>query len=151
MYCYCMARKCISTYTGKPRAIYHSYEEALKAADSLKQKGLNYYPYKCNGCGMYHIAPEEDKINFVEHGCGCTDSNGNWKNLYRTYEDAAKAGAIAMSKRNVVLKIYECPEKKGWHLTHEKTFLEKHWKPLAVALAAADMLLLAALLVLNNI
>ena len=114
-----MKKSCISSYTGKERSCYETLRKAEDSADYLRRtKGLNFYPYKCNECGYYHLALQEEKINFVENGCSCRDSNGNSKNLYATYADAVKAKEKAESKRDVVLEIYRCPECNGWHLTH---------------------------------
>ncbi len=116
-----MKKSCISAYIGKPRSCYETYEQAQNSADYMKTvKRVDFYPYKCNQCGYYHLALKKDKINFRESGCFCTDSNGNRKNLYATYKDALKAKSKAEAKRNVELEIYECPEGEGWHLTHRK-------------------------------
>jgi len=118
-----MASKKSSTCFSKngPKTEYDSEEEALEAADYLSEnKDLDMYPYQCKNCKKWHLAPKDSKIDFVDNGCFCKDSQGGDKRLYKTKEDAEKQRIKSQAEKGITLYVYECPEHRGWHLTHIK-------------------------------
>ncbi len=78
---------------------------------------MSLYPYQCETCGLWHLAPQESRVAFREHACSCVDSLGNGKRLYDTREDAEKSRASSEEARNLSLRVYPCPDGGGWHLT----------------------------------
>lgn len=114
-----MATVCKSKSTGKPLSAYDTEKEAKESAKySKKEFKLDLYPYKCENCGKYHLAPKESKIDVKQNACSCTDTNGNPKALYATKKDAEKQQKNSEIEQKVKLYIYKCPDKKGFHLTH---------------------------------
>ena len=115
------AMDCISKKTGKPRSAFRSEKEAWKSAEYEKRtRGVELYPYKCERCGKYHLAPVADRINLVKKACGCVSSSGESKILYSTFRDVLKAKNKIQTEKNISLSIYACPEKRGFHLTHKQ-------------------------------
>lgn len=113
------AKKCISKGTGKPLSVYETEKEAKESAKySKKEFKLDLYPYKCENCGKWHLAPKASKIDVKQNACSCTDTNGKPKALYATKKDAEKQLANSEKEQKVKLYIFKCPEKKGYHLTH---------------------------------
>ena len=55
-----------------------------------------------------------------ENFCRCIDSNGIPKLLYATHNEAERIERYVMQKRGILLKIYPCPNVKGWHLSKSK-------------------------------
>lgn len=111
--------KCISKSTGKELAAYETEKEAKEsAAYSKKNFKLDLYPYKCETCGKFHLAPKDSKIDVKHNACSCTDSNGKPKALYGSKKDAEKQREKSEKEQNVKLYIFKCPETKGYHLTH---------------------------------
>ncbi len=49
--------------------------------------------------------------------CSCRDKQGHLKKLYGSYSEAADTASTRMDVTRKGLKIYECPEKLGWHIT----------------------------------
>lgn len=114
-----MAKACISKNTGKPLSAYETEKEAKESAKySKKEFKLDLYPYLCENCGKYHLAPKASKISVKQNACSCTDSNGKPKALYATKKDAEKQLANSEKEQKVKLYIFKCPEGKGFHLTH---------------------------------
>ncbi len=114
-----MAKACISKNTGKPLSAYETEKEAKESAKySKKEFKLDLYPYKCENCGKYHLAPKASKISVKQDACSCTDTNGKPKALYATKKDAEKQQKNSEKEQKVKLYIYKCPDKKGFHLTH---------------------------------
>lgn len=110
---------CISKNTGKPLSAYETEKEAKESAKySKKEFKLNLYPYKCEKCGKWHLAPKDSKIKVKQNACSCTDTNGNPKALYGSKKDAEKQRVNSEKEQKVKLYIYKCPDKKGYHLTH---------------------------------
>ncbi|MCQ2600584.1 MAG: hypothetical protein MJ184_04410 [Treponema sp.] len=110
---------CINKNTGKPLSAYDTEKEAKESAKySKKEFKLDLYPYKCEKCGKYHLAPKASKIDVQKNACSCTDTNGKPKALYATKKDAEKQRVKSESEQKVKLYIFKCPEKKGFHLTH---------------------------------
>lgn len=105
--------------SGKPLSVFMTEAEAQRSADHERsERGMNLYPYRCERCGYWHLAPEESRVAFKEDACSCTDSQGKSKRLYATREDAEKARITSEKTRIVRLEVYPCPEGGGWHLTH---------------------------------
>ena len=110
---------CFSKRTGLPLTVYTT--EAQAEASALYEKtmrGSMLYPYLCDKCGYYHLAPIESKLNVKRNACSCLDSQGRHKALYLTREDAEKQRTKSEKEQHIVLKIYSCNEGKGFHLTH---------------------------------
>ena len=107
--------------TGKERSVFSNREEALKTADYEKREhGVEFYPYKCDKCGYWHLAPAGRKVNFRENACGCKDSSGvRGKRLYDSKEDAERAAMTVREGGRGTMHVYPCPEGSGWHLTHK--------------------------------
>ncbi|MCH5293560.1 MAG: hypothetical protein J1E07_07510 [Treponema sp.] len=108
--------------SGNPLSVFMTEREAQGSADYERGQGRNLYPYQCKKCGLWHLAPEESRVDFRENACSCTDSRGNGKRLYATREDAEKAMETSEEARNVSLSVYPCPDGGGWHLTHSAGF-----------------------------
>lgn len=114
-----MGKSCISKATGKPLSAYETEKEAKESAKySKKEFKLNLYPYKCENCGKYHLAPKASKITVKQNACSCTDTNGKPKALYGSKKDAEKQQINSEKEQKVKLYVYKCPEKRGYHLTH---------------------------------
>lgn len=110
---------CISNSTKKALSAYETEKEAKESAKySKKNFNLDLYPYKCEKCGKYHLAPKASKISVQQNACSCTDTNGKPKALYATKKDAEKQQKNSEVEQKVKLYIYKCPDKKGYHLTH---------------------------------
>lgn len=111
--------QCISKATGKELKAYSTKKEAEESARYSKKKyNMDLYPYVCDKCGKYHLAPKSSKINVKHNACSCRDSNGNPKALYGSKKDAQKQLEKSQKEQHVKLRIYKCPEKHGYHLTH---------------------------------
>lgn len=108
---------CVSR-SGNPLSVFETQADAQSSADYERGR-VSLYPYQCERCGKWHLAPEEGRVNFKEWACSCTDSRGRSKRLYATREDAQKAQKTSEQKRKEKLKVYRCPEGGGWHLTHK--------------------------------
>lgn len=114
-----MAKACISKTTGKALSAYDTEKEAKESAKySKKEFKIDLYPYKCENCGKYHLAPKESKISVKQNACSCTDTNGKTKALYATKKDAEKQRIKSEEEQKVKLYIYKCQDGKGYHLTH---------------------------------
>lgn len=104
--------------SGNPRSVFMTEAEAQRSADHERnERGINLYPYQCERCGLWHLAPEESRVVFKEYACSCTDTLGKSKRLYATQEDAEKARISSEEARKTKLTVYPCPEGGGWHLT----------------------------------
>ncbi len=49
--------------------------------------------------------------------CCCTGSDGREKTLYDTEQEAERVARLILERRGVELRVYECPDAWGWHLT----------------------------------
>lgn len=49
--------------------------------------------------------------------CNCKGKDGKTKKLYATYKEAIENARYCEKTRGVRLRVYECPEERGWHLT----------------------------------
>ncbi len=49
--------------------------------------------------------------------CSCQDSQGNPKQFYISEKQANDQKNFIKEDRGVLLEVYKCPEKPGWHLT----------------------------------
>ena len=47
----------------------------------------------------------------------CTDSRGQSKRRYKSEHEALDAAAHGRAVRGAELRVYECPDCSGWHLT----------------------------------
>lgn len=48
--------------------------------------------------------------------CNCKGKDGKTKKLYATYKEAIENARYCEKTRGVRLRVYECPEERGWHL-----------------------------------
>ena len=104
---------------GKPLSEFLTEAAAQESADYERSaRGVSLYPYQCNRCGLWHLAPQESRVAFKKYACLCLDSLGKSTRLYATREDAEKARISSEEARGIALTVYECPEGDGWHLTH---------------------------------
>ncbi|MBO4436210.1 MAG: hypothetical protein J5791_04910 [Fibrobacter sp.] len=53
----------------------------------------------------------------ADRRCNCRDKQGRLKKLYASPSEAADTASTRMDVTQKWLKIYECPEKLGWHIT----------------------------------
>lgn len=110
---------CFSKRTGQPLTVYTSEADAdASALYERTMRGSELYPYLCDKCGYYHLAPTESKLNVRKNACSCLDSQGRHKALYLTHEDAERQRIKSEREQHISLKIYTCNEGKGFHLTH---------------------------------
>lgn len=110
---------CINKSTGKALSVYDTKKEADESAKySKKNFGTDLYSYKCEKCGKYHLAPKDSKISVKHDACSCRDSNGKPKALYGSKKDAEKQMKKSEVEQHIKLRIYKCPDGKGYHLTH---------------------------------
>ena len=104
--------------TNEALSVYETEAEAQQSADyQCCENGRSLYPYHCERCGLWHLAPTETRINVLHNACSCIDSCGKHKDLYLSREDAEKAKSKCERERGYRLYIYECPRKNGFHLT----------------------------------
>lgn len=64
---------------------------------------------------------------FFSSPCQCTASNGNPKRRYDTRSEAESTARHVESERGVRLRVYRCPEGRGYHLT-SSTNWSGHWR-----------------------
>ena len=104
---------------GNAMTSYESNDEAVKGAAFVKKEhGHDLSPYKCDTCGYYHLAPTNRQTP-MSYNCNCKDSKGKPKALYESLANAKTRAAILSKEQNADVRPYECPEGKGWHLTHK--------------------------------
>lgn len=114
-----MKRETCFSKSGNPLSVFMTEAEAQRSADYERiERGMNLYPYQCERCGLWPLAPQESRVVFKENACSCTDSLGRSKRLYATRDDAEKSQITSEKARGIALTVYECPEGGGWHLTH---------------------------------
>lgn len=85
----------------------------------------------------YHVASIKELDTHIEHiktillektenykeelkeidSCFCTDSHGNFKDLYLTQKEAQNKIKLLYKEQRIKLKLYPCPYDCGWHLT----------------------------------
>lgn len=131
-----MAVMCKSKTTGKALSVYETEKEAKENAKySKKEFKLDLYPYKCEKCGKWHLAPKDSKIEVKQNACSCRDTNGKPKALYATKKDAEKQLKNSEKEQKVKLYVYKCPDKKGYHLTHHAP---EEYKDVKVEKKSAD-------------
>lgn len=111
---------CFSKTNNTPLSVYDTEAEAQRSADYQHQNGYSLYPYRCERCGCWHLAPTASRINVLHNACYCEDSLGRHKDLYLSRDDAEKAKRKRESKGAGQLYIYECPDGGGFHLTHKE-------------------------------
>lgn len=103
---------------GTPLSEYPNEYVAQESADFENSRGqnLHFVPYECFKCGKWHIRPQSLFIRRTETTCNCSDSSGRSKAAYPTEDEAQKVAALRR-KSGVWMRVYECPEGNGWHLT----------------------------------
>ena len=82
---------CFSKKTNEALSVYETEAEAQQSANYQRyENGRSLYPYHCERCGLWHLAPTETRINVLHNACSCLDSSGKHKDLYLSREDAEK-------------------------------------------------------------
>jgi len=103
---------------GEPLSVYSTWEEAERAAKYVKTNfGLEVVPYGCKKCKKYHHSPKDRHT--PSRTCDyCTDSHGEYKELYESYEAAERRRRIIYEEKGIWLNIYECKYYLGgYHFT----------------------------------
>ena len=54
----------------------------------------------------------DNKVKIYKRVCNCIGSNGEFKILYLDLFEA-----LEIENRDTHLRVYQCPNTKGWHLT----------------------------------
>ncbi len=108
---------CFARRTGKPLQTYDNESEAAYQADySRGVFKTELHPYRCDGCGKWHLAPASSHTPSVT--CTwCNGRDGRAKKLYPSEEVALRRAAIIEERSFVGLRAYVCPHDHGWHLT----------------------------------
>ncbi|MBU1669179.1 hypothetical protein KKC13_12230 [bacterium] len=60
----------------------------------------------------------KDELEAIDR-CFCTDSHGNFKDLYFTQKETQQKINLLYKEQRIKLKLYPCPYDCGWHLTKE--------------------------------
>lgn len=110
------------SHDNKPLTNYLNEKDAQSGITFLSQKvpGQVFLSYKCPKCPYYHVKRDKDdlfKLNKIESNCKCTDHDKGIKGKYATYQDAEKMKTILFNSKKLNLKIYQCPNGDGFHLT----------------------------------
>ena len=110
---------CFGKKTGRPLTEYDSEAEALEGAAYAKERyGQNLMPYRCDRCGLWHLAPKS-RHTPSEPCAYCTGADGKPKEAYKTQRSAQRRADIIRKEQGVELKVYPCEYGSGWHLTKE--------------------------------
>ena len=108
---------CVGRVSGKPLTAYSSRSAAEDgAAYACAKFGNNMTPYQCARCGEWHLAPASRQTR-GEPCDYCVGRDREPKIAYETHDDAERRAEILAQERGVWLKVYECPNGGGWHLT----------------------------------
>lgn len=110
------SKTCVS-HSGTPVTEYTSKLEASDSAEYvLSAHGTCLFPYHCDRCRKWHLAPEDRQTPSSE--CVfCTDRSGKFKQLYQTKSGVFQRAKIIKQEVGRVLQIYPCPHSNGYHLT----------------------------------
>ncbi|MDA3884119.1 MAG: hypothetical protein PF638_00830 [Candidatus Delongbacteria bacterium] len=104
---------------GKPLTEYYTEMDALDSAAYIEsQLNREMIPYCCEKCGLWHLAPS-DRQTPSKKCMYCKDSKGSHKELYFKRIDAIRRAEIIFKEKGIKLKVYECPEEDGYHLTKD--------------------------------
>jgi hypothetical protein len=108
------------TSKGQPRSTFNSCEAAAQSAQyEAKNRGATLEPYKCDDCGLWHLAPPGR--NTPSHTSeSCVGRDGRPKEIYDTEEGARKRSRILLKEKGVELYSYHCERCDGWHLTSQQ-------------------------------
>ena len=111
------SRTCVGKQSGKPLREYDSSAEAERAAEYVAATyGNEVVPYRCSRCGHWHLSPKTRHTPSTT--CRwCTGHDGRPKATYRTEREAERRASILGSEKRISLRVYECPQREGWHLT----------------------------------
>lgn len=84
------SEECFSSRDNSPLTTYLSEDEAKNGADYVNVKyDRDLVFYKCDRCALWHLTPNSRHTRSRE--CDyCTDSNGSYKQLYFTENEAQK-------------------------------------------------------------
>ncbi len=105
--------------SGKPLSAFDKKRDARKEGRRVRKTYHQWmYVYRCEKCDKFHLAPRSGKIRVKHNACSCTDSKGASKALYMNWRSARKQLKKSQQEQNIKLRIYRCPERHGWHLTH---------------------------------
>ena len=110
---------CLGAVSGEPLLTFSSEQDALDSAAYLRARnGLRMSPYRCSGCGSWHLTPRERQTPSVK--CACISANGEPKALFPRRIDAQRRADILRRERGVHLGVYECEFGLGYHLTRRR-------------------------------
>jgi len=113
------SKTCVSA-SGEPLTEYASERDARDGAHYLSGKaGGDFVPYRCPKCAKWHVSPKA-RVTPGTIGCTCKDAKGESKTLYLSRRAAEGRAKIIAEERGLTLYVYECPARKGWHLSHQK-------------------------------
>ena len=108
---------CVGSISRMPLTEYASEDAAYEGASYERfRSGRRLAPYRCGTCGNYHLAPRERMVD-ATIACGCTNSSGEPKALYKSQRDAMKRVDMLRRERGMDLDVYPCEVGLGWHLT----------------------------------
>lgn len=108
---------CTGRRTGEP---LYEYDTEVDARDAIayhaQQHGRSQTCYRCERCGLWHLAPA-DRCTPSQVRCSCPRGDGGSKQAYADEAGAEKRAAILREEQGLRLRVYACPEGAGWHLT----------------------------------
>lgn len=112
---------CTSQKTGKA---LHAYTDHASAEDGARYATMKWgnpmVPYLCARCRAWHLSPAARQT--PSHTCrSCTDASGRPKQSYATEKGAQSRADIQEREKHARLRVYECPNGDGWHLTSTRT------------------------------
>lgn len=114
---YAKSAICMSSRTGQPLAEFASESEARDAIE-YQQRAFDRQQscYRCERCTRWHLAPTE-RFTPSSVRCHCRGADGNAKLAYRSEAEAERRATILRMESGRWLRVYECPDGAGWHLT----------------------------------
>lgn len=102
------------TSQGKSRRSYASREWAEESARyTLNTYGKRTVPYHCERCRAWHLCPAS-RYTPGHHCDSCS------KQAYVSERAAELRALILEREQGAILRVYECPEDQGWHLTSKR-------------------------------
>ena len=116
---------CVGKTSGKPLTEYDDEVEAREGAvHALERFGRKLFPYACDTCDKWHLAPAERQTPSTK--CpNCRGADGTAKESYRNEQEARRRAAILRGEQGADLRVYACEHGHGWHLTRGATQRQK--------------------------
>lgn len=107
------AGACIGA-NGKPRRSYPDKSSADHGATyALMAYKKVVIPYLCGACGSWHVSPAERHT--PNHPCSYCD-----KQSYESESSAQRRAVLREREAGIWLRVYECPQGDGWHMTSRR-------------------------------